>query len=45
VTPRSCFLCYGIIESLSALPIVSYGDCLITRGPHVIEMGNSRRLR
>ena len=45
VTPQSCFLCYGIIEALSKLPIVRYGDCLITKGPHVIEMDNSRRLR
>lgn len=45
VTPQSCFLFYGIIEALSKLPIVRYGDCLITKGPHIIEMGNSRRLK
>jgi len=45
VTPPSCFLCCGIIEALSQPPIVRYGDCLITKGPHVIEMGNGRRLR
>jgi hypothetical protein len=45
VTPQSCFPFYGIIEALSKLPIVRYGDCLVTKGPYVIEMGNSRRLR
>ena len=44
VTPQSCYLCYGIIESLSRLPVVKYEPCMITRRSHVIEMGNSRRL-
>jgi len=44
VTPESCFLCWGIIDSLSKLPILKYEPGLITKGPHVIEMGNSRRL-
>lgn len=44
VTQQSCFLFYGIIEALSKVPIVKYDACLITRGPHTIELGNSRRL-
>ncbi len=44
VTPQSCYLCYGIIESLAKLPILKYEPCMITRRSHVIEMGNSRRL-
>ena len=44
VTPQSCFLFYGIIESLSKLPILRYDACMITKGAHTIEMGNSRRL-
>jgi hypothetical protein len=44
VTPESCYLCYGIIDSLSKLPILKYDACMVTRGSHVIELGNSRRL-
>ena len=44
VTPQSCFLCYGIINALSKLPILRYDAGMITRGPHVIELGKSRRL-
>jgi hypothetical protein len=44
VTPERCFLCYGIIDSLSKLPVVRYESALITRGSHLIELGRSRAL-
>ena len=44
VDPKACYFNYGIIEALRALPVVAWGDCLVTRGPHVIEFGPSRKL-
>ena len=45
VTPQACYFFYGIVEALRKLPVVRYGECLITRGPHLIELGKSRPLR
>jgi hypothetical protein len=44
VTPQGCYLCYGIIEALSKLPMLRYKAGSITRGAHLIELGRSRAL-
>jgi hypothetical protein len=44
VTPEGCYLCYGVVEALSKLPIVRYKAGLITRGSHLVELGRSRAL-
>ncbi|MDQ2080316.1 acetoacetate decarboxylase family protein [Xanthobacteraceae bacterium Astr-EGSB] len=44
VTPEGCYLCFGIVEALSRLPVLRYKAGLITRGSHLLELGRSRTL-
>jgi acetoacetate decarboxylase len=45
VTPEKSLVSYGIVEALSKLPVIKYNSCMVTKGPHIIELGNSRGLK